>query len=46
MSNVEIHIYPGTPHGFFNDTRPEAHDDAAGKLSWNRTVGFFREHLA
>jgi carboxymethylenebutenolidase len=46
MSNAEIHIYPGTQHGFFNDTRPEAYDEAAAKLSWERTVTFFRTQLA
>jgi len=46
MSNAEIHIYPGTQHAFFNDTRPGAYDDTAAKLSWDRTVAFFREHLA
>jgi carboxymethylenebutenolidase len=46
MDNALIHIYWGTQHAFFNDTRPEAYDSAAAKLSWDRTVAFFREHLA
>ena len=46
MSNAQIHIYPGTQHAFFNDTRPEAYDEAAAKLSWERTVTFFQTHLA
>jgi carboxymethylenebutenolidase len=46
MSNVQIHIYPGTQHAFFNDTRPEAYDEAAANLSWDRTVTFLRESLA
>jgi carboxymethylenebutenolidase len=46
MSNAEIHIYWGTQHAFFNDTRPERYDEAAANLSWDRTVAFFREHLA
>jgi carboxymethylenebutenolidase len=45
MSNAQIHIYPDTQHGFFNDTRPEAYDKAAAALSWDRTLAFFREHL-
>jgi carboxymethylenebutenolidase len=45
MDNAEIHIYWGTDHAFFNDTRP-SYDAAAAELSWDRTVGFFREHLA
>ena len=28
-SDVEFHIYPGTDHAFFNDTRPEVYDPAA-----------------
>ena len=46
MDNAEIHIYPGTQHAFFNDTRPDLYDEAAATLSWDRTVAFFREHLA
>jgi len=46
MSNAEIHIYPGTQHAFFNDTRPESYDEAAAQLSWDRTVTFLRDHLA
>lgn len=46
MPNVEIHIYPGTQHAFFNDTRPEAYDAAAAALSWDRTVAFLRDHLS
>ncbi|HEX7175922.1 MAG TPA: dienelactone hydrolase family protein [Pyrinomonadaceae bacterium] len=44
--SVEMHIYPDTDHGFFNDTRPEVYDDAAAEDAWRRTVAFFREHLA
>lgn len=46
MSNAQVHIYWGTQHAFFNDTRPENYDEAAAKLSWERTVAFFGEHLA
>jgi carboxymethylenebutenolidase len=38
------HIYPGTQHGFNNDTTPR-YDEAAAKLAWKRTVDFFNEHL-
>jgi carboxymethylenebutenolidase len=41
----ERHLYPGTQHGFNNDTTPR-YDAAAAKLAWERTVAFFRKHLA
>jgi carboxymethylenebutenolidase len=41
----EMHMYPGTQHGFNNDTTPR-YDPAAAKLAWQRTVDFFRKHLA
>jgi carboxymethylenebutenolidase len=43
--SVEIIIYPGTDHAFFNDTRPEVHDAEASRALWDRTLEFFREHL-
>jgi len=36
--------YPGTQHGFNNDTTPR-YDEAAAKLAWSRTVAFFKEKL-
>ncbi|MBI4571239.1 MAG: dienelactone hydrolase family protein [Chloroflexi bacterium] len=42
---VGFHTYGGTQHGFFNDTRPEAYHAEAAKLSWERTLAFYREHL-
>ena len=42
---VETHIYPGTDHAFFNDTRPEVYDPEAARDAWRRTVEFFRQHL-
>jgi carboxymethylenebutenolidase len=41
----EAHIYPGTQHGFHNDSTPR-YDAAAAKLAWERTVAFFKKHLA
>ncbi len=41
----EMHQYAGTQHGFHNDTTPR-HDAAAAKLAWERTLAFFRRHLA
>jgi len=42
---VEIHIYPGAKHAFFNDTRPEVHDPGAARDSWTRMIALFRKHL-
>jgi carboxymethylenebutenolidase len=36
--------YPGTQHGFNNDTTPR-YDAAAAKLAWSRTVAFFNQNL-
>ncbi len=41
----DYHVYPGTQHGFNNDTTPRF-DEAAAKLAWQRTLAFFRTHLA
>lgn len=38
------HQYPGTQHGFNNDTTPRF-DAAAAKLAWDRTLAFFNQHL-
>ena len=38
------HIYPNTQHAFHNDTTPR-YDEAAAKLSWQRTLDFFNQHL-
>ncbi len=42
--NYTMHKYPGTQHGFNNDTTPR-YDEAAAKLAWQRTVEFFNKHL-
>lgn len=39
-----MHMYPNTQHGFHNDTTPRF-DEAAAKLSWQRTLDFFNQHL-
>jgi carboxymethylenebutenolidase len=41
----EVYFYPGTQHGFNNDTTPR-YDAEAAKLAWGRTVAFFKKHLA
>ena len=40
----ERFLYPGTQHGFNNDTTPR-YDAAAAKLAWERTLAFFEKHL-
>ena len=40
----EAHIYPGTQHGFHNNTTPR-YSGAAAKLAWDRTIAFFRQKL-
>jgi carboxymethylenebutenolidase len=40
----EVHKYPGTGHGFNNDTTPR-YDEKAAKLAWERTIAFFNKHL-
>ncbi|HEX4824017.1 MAG TPA: dienelactone hydrolase family protein [Candidatus Polarisedimenticolaceae bacterium] len=40
----ERFLYPGTQHGFNNDTTPR-YDASAAKLAWERTMTFFAEHL-
>lgn len=40
----ERHLYPGTGHGFHNNSTRRYNEDAAN-LAWERTIAFFREHL-
>jgi len=39
-----MYKYPGTQHGFNNDTTPR-YDEAAAKLAWQRTIEFFNKNL-
>jgi carboxymethylenebutenolidase len=41
----EAYIYPGANHGFHNDSTPR-YDEAAAKLAWDRTIDWFKRHLA
>lgn len=41
----EAFVYPGTDHGFNNDTTPR-YNAAAATLAWQRTVDFFKAHLS
>jgi carboxymethylenebutenolidase len=40
----QMYMYPGTNHGFHNDTTPR-YDEAAAKLAWSRTLAFFNANL-
>jgi len=44
--NIDVHVYPGADHAFFNDTRPDVYNREAATDAWNRTTQFFRRHLA
>jgi len=39
-----MYTYPGTQHGFNNDTTPR-YDEKAARLAWQRTIEFFNKHL-
>jgi carboxymethylenebutenolidase len=45
-AGVKYHayVYPGTQHGFNNDTTPRYNKEAA-TLAWKRTMDFFKENL-
>ncbi len=40
----QAHFYPGTHHGFHNDTTPR-YDKEAAELAWSRTVDWLKQHL-
>ncbi|MGC4092860.1 MAG: dienelactone hydrolase family protein [Polyangiaceae bacterium] len=40
----ELHSYPGTQHGFNNDTTPR-YDEKAAALAWKRSLAFFDRQL-
>lgn len=43
--NVELVVYPGANHAFFNDTRPEVYKQDAAADAWRRTLELFRRTL-
>jgi carboxymethylenebutenolidase len=43
--SVEVHIYSGAEHAFFNDQRPEVYHSRAAEDAWKRTIEFFAKHL-
>ena len=42
--NYSAYFYPGTQHGFHNDSTSR-YDPKAAKLAWSRTVAFFKQYL-
>ena len=44
-ASYQVYIYPGTQHGFHNDSTPRYNAEAA-KLSWERTLNHFKNRLA
>jgi carboxymethylenebutenolidase len=41
----ERHIYPGAPHAFFNDTRPQVYRPASAEDAWTRVLDFLGREL-
>ena len=41
----EMHKYPGTQHGFHNNSTPR-YNEAQAKIAWDRTIAHFKKHLA
>ena len=41
----EMYTYPGTRHGFHNNST-RRYNEAAAKLAWGRTIAFFKKHLS
>jgi carboxymethylenebutenolidase len=42
--DYQAFVYPGTQHGFNNDTTPR-YDAEAARLAWSRTMDFFEKRL-
>jgi carboxymethylenebutenolidase len=40
-----MHTYRATQHGFHNNSTPRYHE-ASAKVAWERTIAFFKKHLA
>jgi len=43
--DYQFYTYEGTKHAFNNDTNAERYNEAAAKLAWKRTIGFFKTKL-
>jgi carboxymethylenebutenolidase len=44
--SIDLHIYPGTDHAFFNDSRSEVYDAAASSDAWQKVVQFLKKNLS
>ncbi len=42
--DYQAYVYPGTNHGFHNDSTSR-YNEAAAEQAWSRTIEFFRNNL-
>ena len=42
---AEFILYPGAPHAFFSDDRPQVYKKEAAEDAWKRCMAFFDKHL-
>ncbi len=40
-----LNMYPGTQHGFHNDSSAARYNEPAARLAWSRTIDFFDTYL-
>jgi carboxymethylenebutenolidase len=43
--NVEFVLFPGAPHGFFSDDRPQVYKKEAAEEAWKRCLAFFDRYV-
>ncbi len=43
-ATFEMYTYPGTRHGFHNNSTSRF-NEAAANLAWERTIALFKKHL-
>lgn len=44
-TSAEFVLYPGAPHAFFSDDRPQVYRKEAAEDAWRRCLAFFDRHL-